>query len=181
MNFKNTDIIVLSIGELNTNKNHEIIIRALSLIDNKNLVYAICGREVSEIGKKQKLEKLANSLNVRVEFLGYRNDIAEICNCAKIGAIPSYKEGLGLAGIEMLASGIPVVGADRQGIKDYVINNVTGYLCDPKDATSFANGIVETLRLSNEKGVKERCIMEAQKYDKKLVYEEMKKIYNKVL
>ena len=42
------------IGEINTNKNHEIIIRGLSHLNDKNkYLYAICGREVTEIGKQK--------------------------------------------------------------------------------------------------------------------------------
>lgn len=78
---------------------------------------------------------------MRVIFLGFRKDIPEINRCADIAVLPSLREGLGLAGIEALASGVPVVGSNVQGIKDYVIDGKTGYLCSPRDADAFADKI----------------------------------------
>lgn len=181
LGFKKDDFVVLSIGELNTNKNHQIIIKALSKINNPNILYAICGREVTEIGKKQQLEDLANSLNVRITFLGFRQDIPEVTHCAEIGAISSHKEGLGLSGVEMLSAGIPVVGSNRQGIKDYIIDGQTGYLCDPNDADSFATGIEKTIELTLNKETKINCKSISEKFSKENAYEKMLNIYNTIL
>lgn len=178
LGFHDNQKIVLSIGELNTNKNHRIIIEALSKIGDKNIVYAICGREVTEKGKQEELTDLAKKSNVNLKFLGYRADISEICHCADIGAIPSYKEGLGLSGIEMLASGIPVVGSNRQGIKDYIINGENGFLCEPDSIDSFADGIRKAFKLLENKNVSDKCKKVARHFDIKNSKEAMKKIYN---
>lgn len=156
--------IILSIGEINSNKNHQVIINALSKIGSNDYVYIICGREVTEKGKIEELELLAKKLNVNVKFLGFRKDIPEICHIADIGAIPSYKEGLGLAGIEMLAAGIPVVGSNRQGIKDYVINGVTGFLANPDNSESFAKAIISCSNLANSSECKNNCIKKAKEF-----------------
>lgn len=60
-------------GELNKNKNHEIIIRVLSKLTNKNFIYLICGN--GEL--KEYLKNLAKELGVsdKVKFLGYRKDV----------------------------------------------------------------------------------------------------------
>lgn len=62
----------------------------------------------------QTLVKLSENLNVRVLFLGFRTDIPEITNSADIAVLSSTREGLGLAGIEALACGVPVVGSAVQ-------------------------------------------------------------------
>lgn len=176
-----TDKVILSIGELNTNKNHQIIIKALSQINDNNIIYLVCGKELTELGKQFFLQKIACDLGVRVKFLGYRNDIPEICKISDIGAIPSLKEGLGLAGIEMLASGIPVVGSERQGIKDYVVNGKTGYLCDPKSSNSFATGIKKTFELKKKEETPMVCIHEAMKFDKTQALKTIAKVYDDIL
>ena len=68
--------VLLSVGELNKNKNHEIIIRVLSKLTNKNFIYLICGN--GEL--KEYLKNLAKELGVsdKVKFLGYRKDVLEI-------------------------------------------------------------------------------------------------------
>lgn len=145
------DLMVLSVGELSARKNHRVIIEALGLIPNRsNYIYIVCGRDLTALGMKDKLQSRASELGVRVSFLGFREDIPEINNCADIAALPSLREGLGLAGIEALAAGIPVVGADVQGIRDYVAPGKTGYLCNPRSPEQFASAIMSLSRLNQK-------------------------------
>lgn len=132
-------ILVLSIGEMIERKNHEVIIRAMAKVGNPNVYYAICGKGQL----KDYLQNLAKELNIsdRVKFLGFRRDIPELCNTADISAFPSRIEGLGLAGIEAMAAGVPLVSSNVHGILDYVIDGKTGYACNPDDVDGFAKAI----------------------------------------
>lgn len=132
-------ILVLSIGEMIERKNHEVIVRALAKVQNPNVYYVICGKGPL----REHLEKLANNLGVgdRVKFLGFRKDIPELCNTADISAFPSRIEGLGLAGIEAMAAGVPLVSSNVHGILDYVIDGKTGYALNPEDVDGFAKAI----------------------------------------
>lgn len=129
------EVMVLSVGELQKRKNHEVMIRAIAKLNNPKVRYVICGRGVL----LQYLQKLAEELGIReqVSFLGYRMDIPEIMRAADIYAHPSKREGLGLASLEAMASGLPLVTSNIQGIPDYVENGVTGYMCDPDDVEKF--------------------------------------------
>lgn len=181
LGFSPKDIVILSVGELNSNKNHQILIRAISELNDPRYTLAVCGREVTELGKMDELTRLANGLGVRVVFLGYRRDIRAVCQSADVGAIPSFKEGLGLSGLEMLATGLPVVGSARQGIMDYIIDGVTGFLCDPTSASSFAEGIVKARHLSLSRGFSEKAKSVALDYRKEEVYEALLGIYTELL
>ena len=132
-------VLVLSIGEMIDRKNHEVIVRALAEVQNPNVYYAICGKGPL----REHLEQLANELGVgdRVKFLGFRKDIPELCNTADISAFPSRIEGLGLAGIEAMAAGVPLVSSNVHGILDYVIDGKTGYALNPEDVDGFAKAI----------------------------------------
>lgn len=181
LGFLSSDKVILSVGELNTNKNHQIVIRALAELKDRNLIYAICGREVTEKGKMQELQLLADFLNVRLKFLGFRKDIPEVCRSVEIGALPSYKEGLGLSGIEMLACGIPLVGSCRQGIKDYVIEGVTGFLANPNDAHSFAKAIDSAMNLKKNNETSENCVLMAKHFGVEQACSTLLKAYDTVL
>ena len=132
-------VLILSIGEMIERKNHEVIVRALAEVQNPNVYYAICGKGPL----REHLEQLANELGVgdRVKFLGFRKDIPELCNTADISAFPSRIEGLGLAGIEAMAAGVPLVSSNVHGILDYVIDGKTGYALNPEDVDGFAKAI----------------------------------------
>lgn len=132
-------VLILSIGEMIERKNHEVIIRALAKVEKQYIYYAICGKGPL----RGYLEKLAQELGVseRVKFLGFRKDIPELCNTADISAFPSRIEGLGLAGIEAMAAGVPLVSSNVHGILDYVIDGMTGYALNPDDVNGFAEAI----------------------------------------
>lgn len=131
--------VILSVGEINKNKNHETVIKAVAKLNNPNVHYIICGQGPLEnylrgIAKGLGLEK-------QVHLLGYRTDIAEICKASDIFAFPSKREGLGLAALEAMASGLPIVTSNVHGIVDYSINGETGYTCAPTDVDGFAKAI----------------------------------------
>ena len=130
------EIVLLSVGELQTRKNHEAMIRALARLKDPSVKYIICGRgELLE-----QLQDLVRDLGIaqQVQFLGYRLDIPDIMNAADIYGHPSKREGLGLACLEAMNVGLPLVTSNVQGIPDYVENGVTGFLCGPTDVDKFA-------------------------------------------
>lgn len=131
--------LLLSVGELNENKNHHIIVRALARLNDKNVHYAIAG-----LGEKRDyLLQLAAELGVaeQVHLLGYRKDIPELNHSADIFCFPSRREGLGVSAIEAMACGLPVVSSNVHGINDYSENGVTGYKCAPNDVEGFSKAI----------------------------------------
>ena len=173
-------IMILSIGELIPRKNHEIIIRALGKLKNPNLYYVICGKGPL----KNKLEKLSHKFKIsdNVKFLGFRKDIPELCNATDISAFPSKIEGLGLAGIEAMAAGVPLVSSNVHGILDYVINEKTGYACNPNSVKEFAIAIE---KLANSKKLREsmraNCLKAVEPFEKGNALKVMWEIYNEIL
>lgn len=173
-------ILLLSIGEMIGRKNHEVIIRALAKVANKNIYYAICGKG----SLRNYLGQLASELGVceRVKFLGFRNDIPELCNTADIGVFPSRIEGLGLAGIEAMAAGVPLISSNVHGILDYVIDGETGYTLNPDDVDGFAKAIAvlagnELLR--NEMAA--NCWNAVAPFEIENALHEMWRIYDEIL
>lgn len=173
----NEAIVLLSVGELNTNKNHETVIRAIA--DMKEVYYLIAGKgELQEY-----LQNIIDDLGItnRVRLLGFRNDIDELCVMSDIFCFPSYREGLGLAAIEGMASGLPLIVADNRGTRDYAKNNINALCCTAESVVEFRKAIErmvkeETLRKSM--GEKNKKI--AKKYDVFTVIELMKELYSSV-
>lgn len=131
--------LLFSVGELNENKNHQVIIRALAKLNDSNIHYVIAG-----IGdKKESLCMLAKELGIeeQVHLLGFRKDIPELNYIADVFCFPSYREGLGLASIEAMSCGLPIITSNVHGINDYSVDGVTGYKCAPTDVDGFAKAI----------------------------------------
>lgn len=147
--------MILSVGELIERKNHEVIIRALGQLKRKDIYYVVCGKGPL----RDYLEELARKLSIEqnVIFLGFRRDIPELCNTTDISAFPSRIEGLGLAGIEAMAAGVPLISSNVHGILDYVVDGKTGFACSPNDVKAFAKAI-ETL--SDNQALREEMKMD---------------------
>lgn len=110
--------LLFSVGELNENKNHQIIIKALAKLDNPNVHYAIAG-----VGdKREYLIELAKDIGVsnQIHLLGYRKDIAEINYIADVFCFPSKREGLSVSLMEAMACGLPCLVSKIRGNTDLI-------------------------------------------------------------
>lgn len=119
-------MVLVSVDELNENKNHEVIIRELKRTNLNNTIYFLCGTGECE----EKLKRLIHNLGLddKVCFWGYRTDMEKILHVAEIFCFPTKREGLGLAAIEAMASGLPILTSNVHGIKDCSVNVFSGYL-----------------------------------------------------
>lgn len=179
LNIPQDSFVVLSVGELKPHKNHQIIIRAIASLHRKDVVYVICGKgELLE-----SLKKLSAELGVldQVFFLGYRRDIPEIMHCSDVFAFPSVREGLGLASLEAMAAGLPVIGTDTRGIRDYIVNGKTGYLCESNNEEEFATAIARTMDNSNREYMSKQCQMVVDKYDIHVINQSLESIIDELL
>lgn len=131
------EYLFLSVGELNENKNHETIIRAFSKLNCGHAKLFICGE-----GKKRKqLQRLIDRLRLRGKIVlpGYCTKIERYYQCADCFLFPSVREGLGMAALEAMACGLPVIAGDNRGTREYIRDN--GYLCRSKDTDAFAKAM----------------------------------------
>lgn len=172
------DTMLLSIGELSTRKNHEAVIKAIHKLNNKKIKYYICGQG----DLKKYLQSLINKFNLKnnVKLLGFRTDINELCCCADLFIFPSLQEGLPVALMEAMASGLPCVVSDIRGNTDLIDDGKGGFLCKPNDVNGFAQKIKMLLSdrdLSTSMSVYN--INKLKKYDISAINIQMKKIYQK--
>ena len=174
LGINNGEYMVISVGELNNNKNHETAIRAIAEINNSHIHYCIAG-----IGDKYKyLEELAKQLGVNLHLLGYRTDIVELLNAADLFVFPSYREGLSVALMEAMAAGLPCVASKIRGNIDLVEEEKGGNLCEPTDIKKFAIAIENIINDDDKKMAFSRFNqVKIKKFDIKRVLDEMQKVY----
>lgn len=135
----NTDIAIVSVGEVREIKNHETILRAIAKLKIPRIKYIICGCGDLE----EYLKNLSQELGVdgKLCMLGHRYDIPEILKVCDIYAQPSKREGLGIAAIEAMAAGLPILTSNVQGMVDYSRTGETGFCLSPTDVDGFAESI----------------------------------------
>lgn len=174
------EIMLLSVGELQKRKNHESVIRAVSKLNDKSIKYFICGKGVLETYLRQLIISL--HLEDQVFLLGYRQDVLEIMSASDIFVHPSRREGLGLACLEAMFVGKPLVTSNVQGIPDYVNNGVTGFLGDPMDIDQYSLNI---RRLIDDRDLRDRIgkynTVYVQKYLVENIQQEIAMLLNELI
>ena len=180
---EDNDFLLVSVGELSSRKNHEVIIKALHELGRKDIKYLIAGHGQGKDNAEEHLKKLIKEYNMDdvVKLLGFRDDVQDIYAAADALAFPSKREGLGLAGIEAMASGLPIITSNINGINEYSIHKKTGFSFAPDDVFGFAKGIAYMAKHRDwSKRVGEKNIERAKKYDYHKIDELMENIYKSI-
>ena len=169
--------MLLSVGELNENKNHQIVIRTLAELNDPSIHYAIAGNGALA----EYLTALAEQLGVvdRVHLLGYRRDVAELYKTADVYVLPSLREGLNVSIMEAMASGLPVVCNRIRGNTD-LVNTLTGVLCSTHNACDLLSAI-QCLRTNRQlrEEMGRAGSRSAERFSVGEVNREMLKVYTK--
>lgn len=153
LNLQDEDIALLSIGELNKNKNHRVIIEIMPQLDSY-VHYFIAGQGALE----EELKELSKQLGVqdRVHFLGFVGCVERLYRAADVYILPSHREGLNLSIMEAMATGLPVVCGNIRGNIDLVDD------CGGRLAQGNYGEVVKELLVS-------RCLRDMAHYNMKKI------------
>jgi len=83
----------------------------------------------------------ARGLAERVRFLGSRSDVGDLLAACDVFVLPSRREGLGVAALEAMAAGRPVIAADVGGLGQAVVHEGTGLLVPREDPAALGAAI----------------------------------------
>lgn len=99
--------------------------------------------------KKQELQQLIRKYHLEdhVKLLGFRTDVAELCQAADVFVFPSKQEGLPVALMEAMACGVPVVCSRIRGNTDLVKNGENGHLVSADQPEEYIQAIEKLLRI----------------------------------
>lgn len=137
-------VVMLSVGELNKNKNHQLAIKALGKLKRQDIYYVICGE-----GELQaKLQELADERGVgaRLKLVGFRSDVQDFYGMADLFVFTSFREGIPAVVMEAMSSRIPVVASRIRGVVDMLPSSKL--LFDPQNEDDLAQRI--TLAIEDE-------------------------------
>lgn len=156
------DIVVIAVGRLEEEKNFDCLIKALAGAREKQIALKLW--LVGDGSQRDSLAHLIMSekLGDVVQLLGYRNDIMALMPAADIFVLPSKKEPFGMAAVEAMSAGLPVIGTIGPGLSTIVEHQHTGLLVQPDDPTGLSEAIQQlaqdkSLRAALGKAGKERA------------------------
>ena len=130
--------IISHVSNFRPVKRIEDVIRIFDTIQKKVKSKLIM---VGEGPEKEMAENLVMELGIeeKVVFLGQSNEVDEILCFSDLFLLPSEKESFGLAALEAMANGVPVISSNSGGIPELNIHGVSGYLSDLGNVEEMAN------------------------------------------
>lgn len=168
---------IVQIAAFRGQKDQDCLIRAAQLLPTEY--------EVSFVGdgeRREECEQLALSLGLadRIHFMGIQSNIPGILKEMDIVVMSSHWEGFGLAAVEGMAAGKPVIASDVDGLREIVGD--AGVLFPPGDEEALA---AEILKLSEDETyyceVASRCRRRADEFDISKMVQEYENVYKEIL
>lgn len=179
---KDNSFVILSVGELSHRKNVITAIKAveIALCKDQNIILLIvgAGELIDQLRSYVSLKKLENN----VFFLGKRKDIFELNGISDVCIFPSFREGLGMAPLESMAMGLPLISSRARGVMEYSDNGKTGFNFDAEDYVRMGNAIIQLKRNKNMYGrFSNNAIKQAREFSLDKTNKIMKKHYLELL
>ena len=129
-------------------------------------------------------EKLVRELQIcdKVIFIGKVRDTAHVLELSDVFLLPSETESFGLAALEAMAVGVPVISSNTGGIPEVNIHGETGYLSNVGDVDDMA---LNTLKILNDdtqlKLFKDNALKRSRHFDIEKILPMYEEVYNKLV
>jgi N-acetyl-alpha-D-glucosaminyl L-malate synthase BshA len=117
-----------------------------------------------------------------IRFLGKQEQMEEILPVADLFLLPSEYESFGLAALEAMASGVPVISTNAGGLPEININGYSGFMSQVGDVDGMAKNAVHILSNPDVlESFKQNALNQAKKFDMQNIVPQYEKLYNKLI
>ena len=158
---------IVSVGRLDANKNHEMMIRAFAALADRYPEYTLTIYGEGEL--REALQNLISSFGLenRIFLPGVIPDVADQIEKAALFLLTSYSEGISNALIEAMALGLPVIATDvpSGGTQELIRHGVNGLIIPAGDEKALEKALDKLL---SDKELAERLGLEAHKIQERL-------------
>ncbi|MFM7682705.1 MAG: glycosyltransferase [Bacteroidota bacterium] len=136
-------IKLISIGRLDTNKNHQFLLDCIFNLKNRGFQFhlSIVGEGETRPQLEQKINDL--ELHSEVTLAGVKDNVEEFLWQSDLYVHSALAEGFGLTLIEAMASGLPVITIDGGGNRDLIEEGKNGFLIEKENVNLFVEKILE--------------------------------------
>jgi len=134
--------------------------------------------------EKEKAEIMCEELGIsnKVIFFGNSNEIDKILSYSDLFLLPSQYESFGLAALEAMASGVPVISSNSGGLPEVNFDGISGYLSNVGDIDEMAANAIKILENDqNLNKFKSNALEVAKKFDIKNILPIYEELYERAL
>lgn len=146
MLFEKDDIVITMTGRLWEQKNPMVLIKAANEVinkHNKKVKFVFVGD--GDLKDEMESYIAEHNLTGSVNLLGWRDDVPSILKASDIFVLPSLWEGMPLAILEAMATGLPCVVSNITGNDKLIYENENGYLFEPSNDKDLANKLIDLI------------------------------------
>jgi len=174
---------LITVGRLTEAKDYPNMFKALNLIKEQNYKFHLIIIGDGEMREIIENEIIQNNLNSEVTLAGRRTDIAELLSDADIFVLASKREGLPIAILEAMSSGLPIVATTVGAISEVLEDGYNAFMVEAENSVSLANGISKLLddeTLIDDYGRNSRKLVE-EKYSMNFIVDQYAELYQQLI
>ena len=181
----NGDKVLLFVGRIESLKGLDLLVHTAAQMETRQgMRVLVVGGDDGKEGEAARVRQLVQDLEMDeiFDFVGRvdQEDMPLYYSAADVCVVPSFYESFGLAALESMACGTPVVASRVGGLSTVILHGRTGYLKSWRCPEAFANSlemIISSKRLQNSMGIAARKRAEDLGWDQ--VAERMLSIYKR--
>jgi glycosyltransferase involved in cell wall biosynthesis len=155
---------VVALGRLHHLKGFSDLVEAMSILHRRGISATLEIAGAGPTGALLRKKAAELSLTSSVTFVGEIRDPIEFIRRGRIFAMPSLSEGFGIAALEAMAAGVPVVATSVGGLTEIVSHERTGLVVPPRNPSRLADSIE---RLLDDSSLRRRLAQNASEIVKR--------------
>ncbi|WP_047150873.1 glycosyltransferase family 4 protein [Aneurinibacillus tyrosinisolvens] len=132
---------IIMVARFSTQKDYRTLILTSAKLSSPVELFLVGEGELLESSRRLAVEQGVAS---KINFLGMRKDIPEILSACDVFVLTSHYEGFPISILEAMRAGLPVIASDVGGVKEAVVDGVTGYIV-PREDVQAVRDRLETL------------------------------------
>jgi len=138
------DKLIIHLSNFRPVKRVEAVVEIFERVREKVRAKLIFVGEGPELNKAMRMVH-EKGLACDVEALGEQDQVVPLLSVSDLFVLPSWQESFGLAALEAMACGVPVVASGVGGLPEVVEDGVSGFLRAPEDASGMAEAAIQLL------------------------------------
>ena len=177
----NNEFIITHVSNFRKVKRIEDVVKTFELMSNQLSCKLILAGDGPE---RYKIEHLCRTKfnSDQVVFLGNLKSTIEVLNISDLFLLPSEKESFGLAALEAMAAGVPVISTNSGGLPEVIEHGKSGYLSKIGDTDDMAKNAIQILSSKEtHQQFKEEAQKRAKTFDIEVILPKYEDLYKKAI
>lgn len=159
------------VSRIDVGKGWETFLKAIAILKKQGFM---AGKKAVIVGDGKEYSRFQNTvkdLQLDEVIISYpllpQEKLGKLFNCLDVFCFPTFRESLGLVGLEAMACGLPVIGSNIGALKDYIKNEENGFLFERGNENDLSDAIVRyfSLSLEEQQHMKEKALETSAQYE----------------